>query len=176
MDERVGDIYLSLGHAKRDKKLTTEAVQSYVKALNIQKDAHASEHPKLAAPLRSLGVINFQIGNLDEAVHCLNEYVRIKEKNKQIEAMEYILTLEILGDIYRAKGNNEEADKYWSMALQIFSRNNEFIAQHPGLGQSLSNRLSNNSADEGTGLLQGFMNGITRGLSEEVQGGWICGG
>lgn len=99
----------------------------------------------------------------------MDQYVVIKEFNMETETMEYVLTLEILGDIHNIKGHKDDASKAWGTALEMFSANELFIAQQPGLGQSLSNRLSSNSEESKRGYFQTLADEVMGGLSEEVE-------
>lgn len=80
----------------------------------------AYELAKYKEYLYSLGLIEFQLNNFDLAIEYLNKYLTANEKNAQV--------LELLGDLYHKKSDDEKAKKYWKEAL-IIDENNKSLRE-----------------------------------------------
>lgn len=72
----------------------------------------------------------------------MDEFLRIAESSKEAESIEYILVLQIRGDIHESKKNFNEARSAWSSAQKAFLKNAGFVKRHPELDQAFTKRLS----------------------------------
>lgn len=184
-DERLVDIYLPLGHVKKQqgvmeesneshsgKKLLDAAKEYYEKALKIAKKQLGDDHIKTGAAFRSLGLLQYEAKNYDEALEYLGTFVKIQDSNKVKNTADYVLALQLIGDINRHNGRNDEASSAFASANHAFSYSKEVAKKYPGFRQILERRLAeeNNPSVPAapTGLFARITGELGR-LGEEVK-------
>jgi tetratricopeptide (TPR) repeat protein len=184
-DVRLVDIYLPLGHVKKQqgvmeeskeghsgKKLLDAAKEYYEKALKIAKKLLGDDHIKTGAAFRSLGLLQYEAKNYDEALEYLGTFIKIQDSNKVKNTADYVLALQLIGDINRYNGRNDEASSAFASANHAFSHSKEVAKKYSGFQQILERRLSeendSNIPPPPTGLFARITGELGR-LGEEVK-------
>jgi tetratricopeptide (TPR) repeat protein len=154
-----GIVYLALGHVCLSSGEYTDAVQYYEHGYELLLACYGADDIKTGNASRSLGLAKFLSNEGDEAMSYLHEFVRVCETNgeKYSTRIDYfVLTLMLLGDIYEAKEEIEEASKVWSVAREIYKENKLVGAEVPALVGMVDRRLVFDtdpfSSPNGTGL------------------------
>lgn len=170
----LGSVYLASGHAMVSLERDEEALLCYLKAREIRLGAYGKDSAKYGNACRSLGYINYLLRNVDEAIVCLNEFVRIyeacaeDEREDSSENFDYALGIVLLGDLNIARGKPDQARKLWIVAKEIYEEDEGLTTQLPALVDMVQRRLKGKEltpSSPGKGLLSRF-HGAVR-LSEE---------
>ena len=103
---------------------------------------------KTAAAYRSLGFIHFEIANYDEALDNLEHFIHIKEAKKVKNTVEYILGLQLAGDIYKYFMKTDDASSAYSAAFHTYSHNRDLKKRYPQFGPVLEKRLVKEEQEE----------------------------
>eukprot|EP00957_Ditylum_brightwellii_P160539 12221506-Ditylum_brightwellii.AAC.1 len=84
--------------------------------------------------------MQYRAGNLTEAKHHLDDFVKIRGVNKTKEAADYVNILSMIGNIHRINGDETQAKAAWSEALEIFKQIG-LAKAYPELSQTLHTLL-----------------------------------
>jgi tetratricopeptide (TPR) repeat protein len=141
-DTRLIDVYLPLGHVKKRQKVLDEAKEYYESALRIARQQLGEDHVKVGAALRSLGLLQFDSQKYDEAIEYLEAFVKIQEANKTKKQADYILALQLIGDIHRHNSNSDAASSAFATANNVFSSSKEVAKKYPGFAAILQRRIA----------------------------------
>ena len=144
-DVQLCDTLISLGHVKKDLEKVDDAQECYKRALSIKLKIYGKDSFHCSSGYRSMGMLKFQQGEYDSAAKFLTDFLRIQDANKAKKSIEYILSLQVLGDIHRYHHNVDDANSAYSSAYHAFSK--EMAAKYPALGPILEGRLA--TCDDG---------------------------
>ena len=170
-DWRLVDIYLPLGHIRKQQGSREEAKSYYENALKIAKKRLGDDHCKTGASFRSLGLLNFELKNYDEALDSLSSFIKIQDSNKDKNSVDYILGLLLIGDIYHYNGKMDDASSAYASANHAFSYSKEVPKKYPAFRDILERRLSEQRIKTGPAAPTGLFARITGEfgrLSDEV--------
>uniref|UniRef100_A0A7S1USR9 Anaphase-promoting complex subunit 5 domain-containing protein n=1 Tax=Grammatophora oceanica TaxID=210454 RepID=A0A7S1USR9_9STRA len=172
-DERISDILLPLGHAKKDLGFAEDAVDFYRRALEIREKKCGKDSAKCAAGFRSLGLVMYEKGDYRAAIKYLVDFIRIQDARKQKNSIDYVMGLEIIGDIHKFNNNAEDAISAFAAASNAYRQNKELSKLYPALGGFLEKRLAaeekQNPDQEQAGGLLDQITGALRNLDNEVK-------
>jgi tetratricopeptide (TPR) repeat protein len=172
VDERIGDVLIPLGHVKKDLGLMDDAQECYKRALAVKVKKHGKDSIHSSRGHRSIGMLKFQLGEYPAAEKYLTDYIRIQDANKAKNSIEYVLALEMMGDMHRHKHDVDDANSAYSAAYTIFSTSKELNNKYPALSNFLESRLATGEDGEGTAQPAGIFSRITGEfgrLNEEVK-------
>jgi len=115
----------------------------------------------------------FETDNYDEAMKFLGDFVKLQDakKNRNID---YVIALQVIGDIHQFLENNDSASSAWSAAFHTYSSSKDMVSRYPDLGSMLERRM-NSCGEENAApssqpetMLQTFTANLVGQLSEEV--------
>jgi tetratricopeptide (TPR) repeat protein len=150
-----GTVYLALGHVCLSCGEDNEAVQHYERGYELLLACYGADDMKTGNASRSLGIAKYLLNEGDEAMSYLHEFVRVCEMNgeKYNTRIDYfVLTLMLLGDIYKAKEDIEEASKVWSVAKEICQENKRVGVEVPPLADMVDRRLKDTIFESANGI------------------------
>mmetsp|Transcript_28927 Transcript_28927/g.42216 ORF Transcript_28927/g.42216 Transcript_28927/m.42216 type:complete len:781 (+) Transcript_28927:168-2510(+) len=138
--DKVADALISLGTVRYDMSLHDSAMANYKEALEIRRDVYGDFDDRVASVQQNIGIMQFRAGNLTEAKHHLDEFVKIRRVNKTKESADYVNILFMIGNINRINGYDTQAKAAWSEALEIF-KHIGLAKENPELARTLDNLL-----------------------------------
>lgn len=109
----VGSMYLKIGQYEK-------AILYHKDALKVCEEIFGSEHPLAAKLYDDMGHANLEMRNLDMALECYNEGLRIKMK--VIEEGCHVdmgVSYENIGKVYKAMGKDSDAIENFKKAIDI---------------------------------------------------------
>jgi tetratricopeptide (TPR) repeat protein len=139
-----GIVYLALGHVRLSSGEDAEAVQYFERGHEVLFACYGADDIKTGNASRSLGLAKYLLNKGDEAMAHLNEFIRVCEMNgeKYITRIDYfVLAVMLLGDIYKAKADTEQANKVWSVARDICQKVKRIASEVPALAHMIDRRL-----------------------------------
>jgi len=139
---RLIDIYLPLGNVKRKQGSIDEAKDYYECALQISEEMLGDKHRKTGTVCRNLAFLHFENKSYDEALEKFETFIEIHNLHKGKKAADYILSLQLVGDIHRHKSRFGEASNFFVHANNAYSYNKEVAKKYPTFGAILERRLS----------------------------------
>jgi tetratricopeptide (TPR) repeat protein len=145
-----GIVFLALGHVCLSCGEDNEAVQHYERGYELLLACYGADDMKTANASRSLGLAKYLLNEGDDAMAYLHEFVRVCEMNgeKYKTRIDYfVLAVMLLGDIYKAKEDMEEASIAWSVAKEICQEDKRVGVEVPALADMVDRRLDNTSSD-----------------------------
>lgn len=109
----------------------------------------------------------------EEALKNLSDFVKIQDTNKKRNA-DYVIALQVIGDIHQFLENSESARSAWSAAFHTYSSSKEMVSRYPELGPMLERRITacgeeaESQPSQAETMLQTFTANLVGQLSEEV--------
>jgi tetratricopeptide (TPR) repeat protein len=70
--------------------------------------------------LQYMGTLEFRAAELDRAFQLLDEFIRIRQENGTEPDGDYVNVLFMVGNIHKMQGHEEEAQKCWTEAYDVF--------------------------------------------------------
>jgi tetratricopeptide (TPR) repeat protein len=67
-----------------------------------------------------MGTLEFRSAELDRAFQLLDEFIRIRQENGTEPDGDYVNVLFMVGNIHKMQGHEEEAQKCWTEAYDVF--------------------------------------------------------
>ena len=114
----------------------------------FQSAAHKSKTETLgrndrstAMAARSVGVLKYMMNDYETAKVHLDDFVRIMDAHRQFETVDYVIAVDLLGEIHRIESRYPEAKKNLTIAKQILERNPQIAAKLPQMLDMVSDRL-----------------------------------
>lgn len=151
----LASVYLSWSHACITLGRYDDALDLLEDAQSIRVPLFGKDDARTGNVFRSLGLAHFLAGNYDDALICLNEYVRVCEKldeedeeGHHSETMDYVLSVLMLGDIHKEAGRIEQAMNVWSIGREIVQENRTIAADVPALESMLESRLQSEEPEQ----------------------------
>mmetsp|Transcript_3335 Transcript_3335/g.8635 ORF Transcript_3335/g.8635 Transcript_3335/m.8635 type:complete len:172 (+) Transcript_3335:198-713(+) len=93
-----------------------------------------------------MGSTELKAGNRLKAKDHLLEYVRIRKEHSDERDIDFVNTLQIIGQIQKISGEDEAAETTWEEAFETYT--DEGLAyEYPNVGETLRNLLDGESAD-----------------------------
>jgi hypothetical protein len=117
-------------------------------------------------------MLKFQLGEYPAAEKYLTDYIRIQDVNKAKNSIDYVLAMEMMGDMHRHKHDVDHANSAYSAAYTIFSSSKELTTKYPELSNFLESRLATGDDGEVPAAPAGLFSRITGEfgrLNEEVK-------
>jgi len=101
------------------------ALARFVQVREARISSYGRDHMKTGVTSRSLGLVQFLVNHIDEAMVHLNEFVRVYELQDENanETIDYAMSVLLLGDMHSIKGNRDQAENLWSVALEVCEDN-----------------------------------------------------
>ena len=109
-------------------------------ALSLRTNLYSRDHIKVAVVLWSIGMAKYELDNYDEALKYLGDFVKIQDA-KNVRNVDYVLALQVIGDIHKFLDNCESASSAWSAAFHSYSSSKDMVSRYPDLGPMLERRL-----------------------------------
>jgi len=106
-----------------------EALQYYLRALEIRENKLGVDHPDVAGTLNNIGVVYYNQGKYEEALQYYLRDLEISEKKLGVDHPDVATTLNNIGVVYYNQDKYEEALKYHLRALEI--REKKLGSGHP---------------------------------------------
>lgn len=142
-------------------------------ALALRTKTYSRGHDKVAVVTWSVGMAKYELDNYDEAMKYLRDFVKIQDA-KKIRNVDYVIALQVIGDIHQFLDNRDSASSAWSAAFHTYSSSKDLVSSYPVLGPMLERRLTSCGEDEEAEpsspdtIFQTITAGLVGQLSEEV--------
>ncbi len=130
LDERLGNIYRSLGEYSK-------ALLWLEQSLAIREKVLGLEHPDTATSYNNIGAVYQAQGEYSEALRYYQKALAIREKALGLEHPDTATSYNNIGEVYRSIGEYNEALGYHQKALAI--REKVLGLEHPDTAQSYNN-------------------------------------
>lgn len=101
---------------------------------------YSSEDTKVATAYWSVGMAKFELDRYEEAKAALDSFIKIQDTNK-IKNVDYVIALQVLGDIHSFYDEDDAASSSWSTAFSVYNSSKDMVARYPELGQMVECRL-----------------------------------
>jgi CHAT domain-containing protein/tetratricopeptide (TPR) repeat protein len=122
-DLNYGVVVSNLGIMAMSLHDYTRAVQLYKEALGIARANLPPEHPQVYTELNNLGMAYFLDGNYTQAEQLIDEAFNIASASPSPEgAVQMAKSANVLALLVDSRGQHEEADKLWHLALELRRR------------------------------------------------------
>jgi len=95
-----------------------------------------------------MGIVKYLQKSYAEAKIYLGDFTRVMEAGNSTGHPEYLLAIQILGEIHRIEGRPDDATALFSRAKQIIDANAALEEKLPGLQTCISMRLDASHPDE----------------------------
>ncbi len=124
---------LGLVYSQIDKN---KAVDDYNQALNIYREIHGDNHPKVAIAKTNLAVIDRDLGKYNDALNNFNAALKIWETVYQGSHPNKAFVLQNIGETYAKSGAFNVAMDYFNKALSMYR--DVFGKKHPEIATVLN--------------------------------------
>ena len=98
----------------------TLTITSLAVALTIRIRLFGEQDETVASVLQYMGTLEFRNAELDRAFQLLDEFIRIRQENGTEPDGDYVNVLFMIGNIHKMQGHEEEAQKCWTEAYEVF--------------------------------------------------------
>lgn len=154
--------------------LSNSLFYSFVTVLTRFNDLQSRDNGKVAVASWNLGVIKYEMDEYEEAMKYLGEFVKIQDAKKVRNTIEYVVALQVTGDIHHFLDDSGSASSMWSAAFNTYSSSKEMVSRYPDLGPMLERRVSTSGEDgdapssQPESMLQTITANLVGQLSDEV--------
>jgi tetratricopeptide (TPR) repeat protein len=169
-DDIRGSVHLALGHAMLSSNRDRDAIRNYDRALQIRVAAYGKDNLKTGNVSRSLGLAKYLLNQTSASLLHLNEFMRVIELNdeedneEEGEDVDYVLTIILMFDIYRASNNSDRAKSLIQIAKEVCDESEELREELPALVEMTERRFKlSQETTRSSGLLSRL------NLSEEAE-------
>jgi tetratricopeptide (TPR) repeat protein len=88
-----------------------------------------------------MGIVKYLMKRFAEARIYLSDFIRVMDAAKTVDSVDYVIALELLGELHRAESRYEDAKKLWRKAKSILEQNPSIGEKIPELEELISTRL-----------------------------------
>jgi hypothetical protein len=88
-----------------------------------------------------MGIVKYLLKSFAEARIYLSDFVRVMDTERTVDDIDYVIALQLLGEVHNAEGRRGDAKQLWSRAQSILRKNPSVSQKIPELEELLSNRL-----------------------------------
>jgi tetratricopeptide (TPR) repeat protein len=88
-----------------------------------------------------MGIVKYLMKSFAEARIYLSDFIRVMDAAKTADSADYVIALELLGELHRVESRYEDAKKLWRKAKSILEQNPSISEKIPELKELISKRL-----------------------------------
>ena len=114
---------------------------TFLLALKSRTELLGRDDPVTAQASRSMGIVKYMLKSYAEARIYLSDFIRVMDVVKNVETIDYIIALQVLGELHEAEGRVDDARKSWTLAQAILQRSSNSSKKLPELEELISLRL-----------------------------------
>jgi tetratricopeptide (TPR) repeat protein len=131
----LSSLYMAMGHAKLSMKENQDAIDCFDIALRNRIELYGRDHSQTALASRSMGVVKYVTESFAESIIYLGDFVRVMEKEKTVDSIDYVLAQMLLGQMRALESRADEALKAWTNANSVLEEHPNIVNRVHGLKQ-----------------------------------------
>jgi hypothetical protein len=112
-------------------------------ALKNRTERLGRDHRTTAKASRSMGIVKYMLKSFAEARIYLSDFVRVMDTEQNVDEIDYVIALGLLGEVHNAEGRGAAAKKLWTQAKSALDKNPTLSEKIPELRELISHRLEN---------------------------------
>jgi RNase P subunit RPR2 len=110
-------------------------------ALKNRTERLGRDHLTTAKASRSMGIVKYMLKSFAEARIYLSDFVRVMDTEHNVDEIDYVIALGLLGEVHNAEGRGDAAKKLWTKAKSALDKNPTVSEKIPELRELISHRL-----------------------------------
>ena len=121
----MADVFNLKGNILDELGELNDAISYYSQALAIQRNQYPdNDHPSIANSFNNLGLAYIKMDELELALDCLNNAIKIRMKWFGERSKPVSETFVNLGILYKAKGDYKKSVEYYFQAIKFYEKTN----------------------------------------------------